>query len=90
MASNRRKSPTPGENRTRNNVWFLITVAVLIVLLLVMYLHNRNRRADFEKLKQQAAGNEIVMELEPRTLEESGEESGEAVESGDVSTDSAS
>lgn len=51
-------------------MWFLVTVAVLIVLLFVMYLHNRSRRADFERLKQEAAGSEVVMELEPRTLED--------------------
>lgn len=70
MATKSKKKSSLGENRTSANVWFLIIATVLIILLLVMYIKNRNRTAEFERLQLEAAGSEIVNELEPRVIEE--------------------
>ena len=70
MAAKSKNKASLGEKRTSSNVWFLIAVVVLIALLLVMYVHNRNRKAEFERLKLDAAGSEIMIELEPKVLEE--------------------
>ena len=67
------KHSSLGQNRTSTNVWFLIVVGVLIALLLIMYIHNRSRRAEYERLQLEVTGSETVTELEPGNIEDATE-----------------
>jgi len=74
MAKRSRPTEKKTAARTGSTALFLIVAAVLIVLLVVMYIHNRNRKAEFAKLQADAAISEEYQVLEPRLMDEEGQE----------------
>jgi len=70
MAKRSRPAEKKTASRTGSTALFLIVAAVLIVLLVVMYIHNRNRKAEFLRLQADAAISEEYQVLEPRLLDE--------------------
>ena len=74
-SNNNQTAPKAGRNFI-----FIIAVCVLVALLLVMFIRNRSRRAEFLKLQEQAAVSEEYQVLEPKIDEEETEDSEESDE----------
>ena len=64
---------------------YIFVVMGLLIFLLIQYIHNQNRKAQFLRLQEQAAQSEEYHELQPR-IEEDTTTSGDATTSGDTAT----
>lgn len=60
-----KKSSYKGRSILKSILYYL-TVLILIAVLALMYMNWRNKQSQFVAMRQQAAQNEVVIELEAR------------------------
>lgn len=70
MANKHKKKSTADNKRGVRNVAFVVAVLVLLCIAGLLYIINRNRRADFLKMRDEMSAMEVIQVLEPRIEEE--------------------
>ena len=74
MALKHDNSTSASKHRTVKNVLFVICVLLLLAALGFIYKRQRDRQAEFMRLKYEVVASEVDIELEPRIIEKETEE----------------
>ena len=68
--SDKKSSGSSTASRAGKNTAFIVCVVILIAALIFLYIHNRQRKAQFQQMQNLASMSEEMIELEPRITEE--------------------